>query len=91
MNPPTFENAKFDALIGKDVMKQLLGLFFDLSSGIVSIGKTNVPQRAHMFNLDMNLESVEVSRIKEMAKAFEQKGINQQIKIILSRQQKEKD
>ena len=50
VNPATFGNAKFDALIGKDVMKQLLGLFFDLSSGIVSIGKMNVPQGAHMFN-----------------------------------------
>ena len=41
VNVPTFENAKFDALIGVDVMRQLPNLFLDMNSRIVSIGRTN--------------------------------------------------
>ena len=74
VNAPTFANAKFDALIGKDIMKQLPALAFDLSAGIVSVLKPTVSQGAHMMNADLNRNTLEVSRIQEMARAFESKG-----------------
>ena len=74
VNAPTFANAKFDALVGKDIMKQLPALAFDLSAGIVSVLKPTVSQGAHMMNADLNRETLEVSRIQEMARAFESKG-----------------
>ena len=45
VNAPTFENSKFDVIVGKDVMKQFPSLVFDLSSGRVTVGRTNCDLR----------------------------------------------